>query len=66
MIFWMAFSVADLILCLVRSTSYKGKSQTRINPEKLMFLQSDGDEGIQPSAGMYQAVPACNVLCGIV
>lgn len=31
-----------------------------------MFLQSDADEGMQPSAGMYWVLAARNVLCGIV
>lgn len=31
-----------------------------------MFLQSDGDESIEPSIGFYWALAVCNVLCGIV
>lgn len=30
-----------------------------------MFLNHDGDEGIQPSIVMYWALAAHNVLCGI-
>lgn len=31
-----------------------------------MFLQSDGDEGIQPGTGMYRALAAHNVVYGTV
>lgn len=49
-----------------KSISCEGKAQTRRNSENLIILQSDGDESIQPSIGMYRALAARDVLCGVV